>query len=328
MGRKMGLHSLRKYAPGWVERAARRVTGDRVESGDAGVRRLPSYRYLHDLMSRYTVDRLIREDAAPFERRIRQFLDLRDAEMEGYSDPSRQRDLSIRFHWGHDHDFGSFSVGGRMGRRHVSLLATFIDELGVLPRDLDGLRVLDVGCWTGGTSLLLCAMGAHVVAIDEVKKYIDCLQYMKEAFDIRNLEPRNLSLYGCVGPEFDDRFDFVLFAGVLYHVTDPVLALRITFNTLVDGGHCLVETATHGSPRPVLLYEGPTRTLGGSAEDLSRGGWNWLVPSPLALRRMMEDVGFREILVRRRPGGRAVGAGYRERHVDMLRAGLSRRSVR
>jgi 2-polyprenyl-3-methyl-5-hydroxy-6-metoxy-1,4-benzoquinol methylase len=324
----MSLRSFRRYAPTWVERAARRVTRDRVGPGGLRARKLPSYGYLRGLMSRYTVDRLVTEDATAFEQRVRQFLDLRDAGMEGYTDPSRQRDLSIRFHWGHDHDFGSFSVAGQMGPRHVSLLATFIDELAVLPRELDGRRVLDVGCWTGGTSLLLSAMGAHVVAIDEVKKYIDCVQYMKEAFDIRNLEPRNLSLYECVGPEFDDRFDFVLFAGVLYHVTDPVLALRISFNSLVDGGHCLVETATQGGPRSLLLYEGPSRTVGGRTEDLSRAGWNWLVPSRQALRRMMEDVGFSEVVVRRAPGGRAVAVGYRDHHVDMLRAGLSRRSVR
>jgi 2-polyprenyl-3-methyl-5-hydroxy-6-metoxy-1,4-benzoquinol methylase len=77
---------------------------------------------------------------------------------------------------------------------------------------------------------------AEVVAIDEVKKYVECLQFLKKSFAIDNLEPRHLSLYDLVDPAFQDRFDLVLFAGVLYHVTDPIVALRITFNCLRDGG--------------------------------------------------------------------------------------------
>jgi SAM-dependent methyltransferase len=279
-------------------------------------------------MSRYTVDHLVDEDPVAFQARIEGYLQLRDAEMEGYRDPTRQRDLSIRFHWGHDHDFGAFTVPGRMGDRHITLLATFIDELDVLPRDLTGKRVLDIGCWTGGTSLLLSAMGAKVVAVEEVKKYVDCLNYLKGSFDVRNLEPVNLSLFECVGPGFDDRFDFVIFAGVVYHVTDPILALRVTFNDLVDGGRCLVETASYPSPRQVVGYEGPGRTQGGTADEHDRGGWNWFLPSPSSLGRMMEDVGFAGVRVRRAPMGRAFAVGRRDRHVDMLRAGLSARSIR
>lgn len=324
----MRLQSVRRYAPAWMEKAAHRLLSDRMWSAGSSLRRLPSSGYLHSLMGGYTVDHLVNQDPAAFETRIQQFLHLRDAEMEGYDDPARQRDLSIRFHWGHDHDFGSFSLAGRMGQRHIGLLATFIDDLGILPRDLTGRRVLDIGCWTGGTSLLLAGMGAHVVAIEEVRKYVDCLRYLKQAFDVTNLEPRNLSLYQCVGGEFEDRFDFVLIAGVLYHVTDPVLALRIVFNCLVDGGRCLVETATHRGGGPVLAYQGPTQTQGGTAQDLSRAGWNWFLPSRSTLHRMMKDVGFTDVIVQKLPGGRAVATGLRERHVDMLRAGLSVRSIR
>ena len=86
-------------------------------------------------------------------------------------------------------------------------------------------------------------MGAKVVAIEEVAKYVDCLKYIRDAFDLENLEPRRLSLYDLTADEFQDAFDIVLFAGVLYHLSDPVLGLRITFDALKPGGTVLLETA-------------------------------------------------------------------------------------
>jgi SAM-dependent methyltransferase len=248
--------------------------------------------------------------------------------MEGFKDPEKQRDLSIKFHWGHNHDFGTFSLKGRMGNRHILLLATFIDEFKVIPRSLHGLRVLDIGCWTGGTSLLLCAMGAHVVAIEEVRKYVDCLNYLKYAFNIDRLEPKHLSLYECTLPEFQDSFDIVLFCGVLYHVTDPISALRITFNCLKDGGVCLLETAAINSNKRILSYEGPTIFSGGSKKDLSRSGWNWFIPSPITLSQMMADVGYTDIQVGRVRGGRVFAVGKRDTHVDIMRGGLSVKNIR
>ncbi len=325
----MVLNALRRTAPALAERLMPSAMLERLRSASGGtVRSLPSYGHLVRLMSRFTVDHLVGVDAHAFRQRIEEFLELTDAEMEGFQDAARQRDQSVRFQWGHDHDFGTFALRGAMGDRHVGLVATFVDRFGALPLDLSGRRVLDIGCWTGGTSMLLCAMGAEVVAVEEVKKYVDALTFLKEAFAIDTLTPLHLSLYECLGPTFDDRFDFVLFAGVIYHVTDPVLALRIAFDGLVDGGRCLVETASYPSAKEVLHYEGPTRTHRGREEDRNRRGWNWLVPSPPALRHMMEDVGFSDVSVRQASVTRAFAVGRRARHADMLRAGLSVRSIR
>ena len=280
------------------------------------------------MMRRYQVKDLVNATPGEFRARIEQFLRWRDYQSEGYGSAERQRDLSVQFHWGHNHDFGEFALEGMTGNNHVEMISAFTEQLRVLPRSLAGRKVLDVGCWTGGTSLLLHAMGARVVAVEEVRKYVDCLAYLKHAFDLQRLEPRHLSLYDCTTPEFDDAFDYVLFCGVLYHVSDPVLALRITFNCLKDGGTCLIETAVTPAEHADLSYEGPSVVWAGSAEELNRRGWNWFIPSVTTLAQMMRDVGFAEVQVVPRTAGRAYAIGKRHAHVDMLRAGLSVRSIR
>jgi SAM-dependent methyltransferase len=286
-------------------------------------RELPSYAEFAGLMSRYQTKDLVNIGRDEFKKTIDSFLALRDASMEGFADAARQRDLSVQFHWGHDHDFGDFALKGRMADRHVHLLAIFRDRLKALPASLQGKRVLDIGCWTGGTSLLFCALGAQVVAIEEVRKYTDCLSYLKRAFNVERLDARNLSLYECTAPEYQDAFDIVFFAGVLYHISDPVLALRITFNALKDGGTCLVETMCTKSARRIVEYWGPDAFLTRGV----RSGWNWFVPSPSALAQMMADVGFEDVQVHVR-GDRAYAAGTRRSHVDIMRAGLSVRNIR
>lgn len=280
------------------------------------------------LMQRYQTKDLVNTDERLFRERIDHFLNLRDYTSEGYGDASKQRDLSIQFYWGHNHDFGAFSVKGMLGNNHIELISAFSDHLRVMPRALKHRRILDVGCWTGGTSLLLAAMGADVVAIDEVNKYIDCLSYLTTSFRIENLQPRRLSIYDCVTEELQDAFDYVLFCGVLYHVSDPILALRIVFNCLKDGGKCLIETAIRPSDDLTLGYEGPLAIWGGSAETMDRRGWNWFIPSPRVLGQMMRDVGFANVSIVPRASHRVFAVGTRQTHVDMLRSGLSVRSIR
>ncbi len=323
------LAAVDRLMPQWAKEVVPKSLRGRVGSRMAeGARALPSYARLAALMSRYRVDRLVGTDPATFEARIREFLDMDDAAMEGFRDPERQRAFSVRFRWGHDHDFGSFALPGMMGDRHLTMLATFRDRLGALPFSLEGKRMLDIGCWTGGASLVLAAMGAEVVAVDEVRKYIEALGYLQQAFGIEGLHPQTRSLYECRGEGFDDAFDIVLFAGVLYHVTDPVLALRIVFDCLKNGGTCLVETAAVRSRRSVMKYEGPSEDVAAARAGDVASGWNWFLPSALALARMMRDVGFADVRAEAAPGSRVYAVGRRAGHVDMLRAGLSARDVR
>jgi len=103
-----------------------------------------------------------------------------------------------------------------------------------------------------------------------------------------------------------DSFDFILFAGVLYHVTDPVLALRIMDNCLKNGARCVIETEVIHSPDHILLYEGSGVTRNGCAEDLNKSGWNWFAPSPTTLSQRWSMLGSQTFgsvrLFKSRPG--------------------------
>jgi len=278
--------------------------------------------------TRFTVDRVVPEYRASFRDTLMRMTETVNAEIEGYADPGKQRDLSTRFSWGHNHDFGEFSLVGRMADRHIDILAEFIDRFG-LPVDLAGKKVLDVGVWTGGTSLLLAALGAEVLALEEVRKYSQTVNYLAAAFGLDKLRCEPLSVFDFAR---QDTFDYILYSGVIYHVTDPVLSLRILFNSLKDGGRIYVETFTvdvgPDSP-PLALVQGPGMTEGGSREQLTRGGWNYFIPSGKALYLWMETVGFDEIdMGKLNSRNRIKCAGTRLIHKDMLRAGLSRPSIR
>lgn len=277
--------------------------------------------YLNGLMSRYKTDALVGVTVSSFTEHITGLQNTMSPEREGYIDATKQRDQSVRFEWGHNHDFGAFQMPGLMRDRHINILAKFMDEFR-LGRDLSGKRVLEIGCWTGGMTLLFAAMGAEVVALEEVKKYADATQYLIKSFGLDAARAYPVSLYQAL-PEIG-KFDYVINSGVLYHITDPVLALRICYGFLKDHGQLFIETAVEEKMTgSCCRYSGPTGAIYGSKEKLTRQGWNWLTPTREALSQMIEDVGFVDWKTALTPGARHYGVATKGTHVDMLRAGLS-----
>ncbi len=287
-------------------------------------------RELREVMKTHlTVANLKTVSAENFQKHITALPGQRDVEGEGFTgDAKMQRDFTIQFEWGHHHDFGTFQMKGTMSERHINILAAFAEEYGVKPKDFAGKRVLDIGCWTGGTTMLLAALGAEVHAVEEVKKYADCVEYMARAFGLINLTVERRSLYALDDPSFFDRYDYVLYSGVLYHVTDPTLSLRIAFNCLKDGGACLLETFSAPGEGSYCEYEGAYETYNRETGGKLRWGWNWYITSLECTRRMMMDVGFTVKKATLHEGNRLLALGIRERHVDMLRAGLAKPNIR
>lgn len=283
---------------------------------------------------RYNTHNLKDIDANDFKAFIDSEIDHIDSDIEDYSpeELDRQRDLSVKFHWGHNHDFGDFSIKGRMGNRHINVFANFLSYFPITIESFEDKQVFDIGCWTGGTTLLLDSLGANVFAIEEVKKYSRMVEFLIKSFGLEESSTvRPLSLYSCNSDEFKNRFDIVSFPGVIYHLSDPVLALRILYNSLRTDGIVLIESAGINVDDSLCRFEGPLFRLdrsriigGGKKENLNRGGWNWFLPSPSALSRMMKEAGFDHIQTNwdyRR--GRLYGYGKKSTQIGICKAGLS-----
>ena len=84
-----------------------------------------SFDKLSELMKeRFTIDNVVPKHRSKLQETITKQLGVVDSYIEGYKNQSRQRDLSVKYHWGHNHDFGSFYLSGRMGNRHIELFQT------------------------------------------------------------------------------------------------------------------------------------------------------------------------------------------------------------
>jgi len=169
-----------------------------------------------------------------------------------------------------------------------------------IPGDLQGASVLDVGCNAGFYSLEMKRRGAgRVVAIDHSETYLEQARFAAQVRGAE-IEFRKLSVYD-VG-ELGERFDVVLFMGVLYHLRYPLLALDLlhqhatrdllVFQTLQRGsdGHDLEhdypfsETAVFDSsqiPRAVFVEH-----------SFAGDPTNWWIPNPACARALLRSAGF------------------------------------
>lgn len=101
-----------------------------------------------------------------------------------------------------------------------------------LPADLTGRSVLDIGCNAGFYSLEMKRRGAaRVLGVDSDDRYLAQARLAAEVSGVE-IEFRNLSVYdvGALG----ERFDLVIFMGVLYHLRHPLLALDLIREHVAD----------------------------------------------------------------------------------------------
>lgn len=218
------------------------------------------------------------------------------------------------FVWGHNHDFGhGITRAGAMGPRHMEITSEAL-RLGMLPTSLKDKRVLDVGCWSGGDLLVLAGLGGQVTAIEEHPIAAHAAQRLLGLLNL-NAPVLETSLYADK-QEWKERFDYAYCSGVIYHVTDPMLLLRILFAYLKPGGDVFIETKGTAGEGSICSYSGTLEK-----------GWNWYAPNETALGRWMVDAGFdsNTVRVHRRDNGRLLACG-RKTETRALRetAGFSR----
>jgi len=156
-------------------------------------------------------------------------------------------------------------------------------------RRLQGLRVLDIGCGTGSSSVALAEQGASVTAID-----IDegALQVAKDRCRLHGLEVELLHMNAEAVARFGaNAFDLVSFSGSLEHMTsaERLPALKGAWDILPPGGQLVVVD----SPNRLWYFDAHTSKL---------PFYNWL-PNDLAFRysRFSPRENFRELYLERDP---------------------------
>lgn len=95
-----------------------------------------------------------------------------------------------------------------------------------IPEDLNGWKVLDIGCNAGFYSLELAKRGAEVTAIDLDEHYLKQARWTAKKFGLDDrITFKQMQVYDLAHTE--EKFDLVWFMGVFYHLRYPLLALDI-----------------------------------------------------------------------------------------------------
>ena len=113
-----------------------------------------------------------------------------------------------------------------------------------IPEDLSGKTVLDVGCNAGFYSLEMKRRGAsRVVGIDSDETYLQQARFAAEVCGAE-IDFRRMSVYEVA--RLGERFDLVIFMGVLYHLRHPLLALDLLRQHVV-GDLLIFQSMLRGS---------------------------------------------------------------------------------
>jgi tRNA (mo5U34)-methyltransferase len=152
-------------------------------------------------------------------------------------------------------------------------------ELAKFPSDLSGLSVLDVGTTNGGTAFEAERRGAgRVVAVDIYDEDWFGVRPLTEFLGSR-VEYVRASVYE-LPQRFEERFDVVIFWGVLYHLRHPLLALDCL--RAITAGFVSLETAVCDYDLPVHQR---SRALARfyRRDELGGDASNWFAPTVVGL---------------------------------------------
>ncbi|HVL66481.1 MAG TPA: TIGR04290 family methyltransferase [Vicinamibacterales bacterium] len=170
-----------------------------------------------------------------------------------------------------------------------------------IPGDLRGRTVLDIGCNAGFYAIEMKRRGAdRVVAVDSDPRYLAQARFAAEVLGA-DIEFREMSVYRL--PALEERFDLVLFMGVLYHLRYPLLALDIlhehvtrdllVFQSMLRGSS-EVGTFSHDYDfHEMAHFDDPAYPRMYFVENRYAGDpTNWWVPNRACAEAMLRSSGF------------------------------------
>jgi tRNA (mo5U34)-methyltransferase len=173
----------------------------------------------------------------------------------------------------------------------------------LLPGDLDGKTLLDVGCNAGFYAFEAKRRGAgRVLGVDGQRQHVRQGLFVRKALGLE-VEFRRLNVYE-LGPRTVGQFDITLALGLLYHLKHPILALEklyevtkelLIIETAIMPPERTPESFTHplGEQQmllhPLVYVENPAA----AKEQV----FNWFLPSVPALTALLRNTGFDQVEV-------------------------------
>jgi len=171
-----------------------------------------------------------------------------------------------------------------------------------IPAELSGKSVLDIGCNGGFYSIEMKRRGAErVVGIDSDEHFLAQARFAAEVSGFE-IEFRRMSVYDLAA--LGERFDIVLFMGVLYHLRHPLLALDIIHDT-VAADTLVFQSMQRGSSQVDEIH--PDHDFWDN-DHFERAGYpklffvenkfagdetNWWIPNRACVEAMLRSAGFR-----------------------------------
>lgn len=170
-----------------------------------------------------------------------------------------------------------------------------------IPHDLTGKSVLDIGCNGGFYSIEMKRRGAErVVGIDFDERYLAQARFAAEINDV-DIEFHQLSVYDVA--KLGEKFDVVLFMGVLYHLRHPLLALDLihehvardlfVFQSMQRGSEEVMQVKSDYHFWQTDIFERPEFPRLYFVEHRYAGDpTNWWIPNRACTESMLRSAGF------------------------------------
>jgi len=171
----------------------------------------------------------------------------------------------------------------------------------VIPQDLSGATVLDIGCNAGFYSMEMKRRGAdRVLGIDTDPHYLRQARFAAELEGV-DVEFRRMAVWQIA--ELGEKFDLVIFMGVLYHLRHPLLALDLIHEHAARD-LMLFQTMQRGSRETVHVDEDYEFNQSAPFDEpgypkmhfiekrYSHDETNWWVPNRACTEAMLRSAGF------------------------------------
>ena len=170
-----------------------------------------------------------------------------------------------------------------------------------LRRDMSGMSVLDIGCNGGFYSLEMKRRGAlRVLGVDTDPRYLAQAEFAAEVTGL-DVEFLQMSVWDVAA--LGEKFDLVIFMGVLYHLRHPLLALDLIhehvakdlllFQSLQRGSLEIADVREDYNFTEPAPFDAPGYPKLHFVEHrYSHDATNWWLPNKACTEAMLRSSGF------------------------------------